>query len=102
MQKNEDGSYKAWQFAVTGFPMPPFITRRRKQRAREFAEALREIQGMIGVEPIGRKALVLFMESENDVIIAKNRLMYSGFPVSEEVYEDKIWKVSDGETKKGE
>lgn len=102
MQKNEDGSFKAWLFAVAGFPTPPFITRRRKQRAREFADALLELQGVIGVEPIGRKALVLFMESENDVIIAKNRLMYYGFPVSEEVYEEKIWKVSDGETKEGE
>lgn len=102
MQKNEDGSFKAWQFAVAGFPVPPFITRRRKQRAREFAEALLELQGVIGVEPIGRKALVLFMESENDVIIAKNRLMYYGFPVSEEVYEEKIWKVSNVETKEGE
>lgn len=102
MQKNEDGSFKAWQFAVAGFPAPPFITRRRKQRAREFAEALLELQGVIGVEPIGRKALVLFMESENDVIIAKNRLMYYGFPVSEEVYEEKIWKVSNVETKEGE
>lgn len=102
MQKNEDGSYKAWLFAVTGFPVPPFITRRRKQRAREFADALLELQGMIGVEPIGRKSLVLFMESENDVIIAKNRLMYYGFPVSEEVYEEKVWKVSDGEAKEGE
>lgn len=102
MQKNEDGSYKAWQFAVAGFPTPPYITRRRKERAREFAEALLELHGVIGVEPIGRKALVLFMESENDVIIAKNRLMYYGFPVSEEVYEEKIWKVSDVETKEGE
>lgn len=102
MQKNEDGSYKAWLFAVTGFPAPPFITRRRKQRAREFANALRELQGLIGIEPIGRNAVVLFMESENDVIIAKNSLMYYGFPVSEEVYEDKLWEVPDVEDKKGE
>lgn len=85
----------AYTFAVTGWPRPPFITPKRKRRAHEFAQALKELHGVLAVSP-AYPHLILYMESNNDVIIAKNRLSYYGFPVSEEVYPVTLHKLESG------
>ena len=82
----------AYTFAVTGFPKPPLITRKRKRRALEFFHALKELQGVIAVETV-YPHLILYMESANDAIIAKNSLRFYGFPTSEETYEVELDKA---------
>ena len=95
MPENEK-EMQAYTFAVTGFPLKPFITRRRKERFAEFAEALNGLEGLIGVLPYG-KELVLLMRTENDTIIAKNRLeKYYGFPCSVETYRVKAVFTGNG------
>lgn len=95
MAENEK-EIQAYTFAVTGFPLRPLITRRRKERFTEFAEALNSLEGLIGVFPCGRE-LVLLMRTENDTIIAKNRLAnYYGFPCSVETYRVKAVFTGDG------
>ena len=78
---------KCWTFAVRGWPSPPFITRKRKQRAAEFFHTMNEIQGKRGVLQVGPRDLLVAMDSENDAIIAMNRLRYMGFEVSDNIIE---------------
>ena len=76
----------AYTFAVTGFPRPPLITRRRRERAALFISTMEELgDTMIGVSNAG-PVLLVHMRTENDAIIAKNRLRFCGFDVSEETH----------------
>lgn len=75
----------AYTFALTGFPLPPFITRRRKQVARMLRDELDGLVGMVGISLHG-KVMFVHMESKNDAIVAQNRLLYCGFAVSEEIH----------------
>ena len=75
----------AYTFALTGYPLPPFITRRRRMIAMELRDALSGLEGMIGISMHG-KVMFLHMDSENNAIRAKNRLAYIGFDVSEETH----------------
>lgn len=75
----------AYTFALTGFPLPPFITRRRKQVARLLRDELDGLVGMVGISLYG-KVMFVHMESKNDAIVAQNRLLYCGFAVSEEIH----------------
>ena len=74
----------AYTFALTGFPLPPFITRRRRRTAEALRDTLDGLEGMIGISLCG-KIMFVHMESKNDAIIAQNRLLYCGFAVSEEI-----------------
>ena len=61
----------AYTFALTGFPLPPFITRRRKQVARMLRDELDGLVGMVGISLHG-KVMFVHMESKNDAIVAQN------------------------------
>ncbi|MBR4855725.1 MAG: hypothetical protein IKU94_03765 [Bacteroidaceae bacterium] len=47
---------------------------------------LNTLDGLVGVTPIGYRAVLVHMNTENDCIIAKNRLKFIGIEVSEEAY----------------
>lgn len=55
--------------------------------------AIRDLEGLVGVTPAG-PVLMVHMETENDAIIAKNRLRFLGISVSEETHETDIQKWS--------
>lgn len=51
--------------------------------------AIRDLEGLVGVTPAG-PVMMVHMETENDAIIAKNRLRFLGIRVSEETHETDI------------
>lgn len=77
---------KRWTFAALTGRIPPFFMVRRRRRWREKVSAVRELYGVVGALLIG-PILIIQMETENDAIIAKNRLRFLGIPVSEETHE---------------
>lgn len=85
---------KSWTFAVLTGRMPPFFVVRRRRRWRDIVLAIRDLEGLMGVTPVG-PVMMVHMETENDAIIAKNRLRFLGIPVSEETHETDIkeWGV---------
>ncbi len=90
---------KRWTFVVLTGGMPPFFMVRRRRRWREAVLAIRDLEGLVGVTPAG-PVMMVHMETENDAIIAKNRLRFLGIPVSEEIRETDmedwgIWVAKD-------
>ena len=90
---------KRWTFAALTGSIPPFFMVRRRRRWRETLLAIRDLDGMVGVTPAG-PVMMVHMETENDAIIAKNRLRFKGIPVSEETHETDledwgIWVAKD-------
>lgn len=85
---------KAWTFAALTGRMPPFFMARRRRRWREAVLAIRDLEGLVGVTPVG-PVMIVHMGTENDAIIAKNRLRFLGIPVSEQTHETDIqdWGV---------
>lgn len=85
---------KWWTFAALTGRMPPFFMARRRRRWREVVLAIRDLEGLVGVTRVG-PVMMVHMETENDAIIAKNRLRFLGIPVSEETHETDIkeWGV---------
>lgn len=77
---------KAWTFAALTGRMPPFFMVRRRRRWCEKVLAVKELEGVVSALLLG-PVLIVYMETENDAIIAKNRLRFIGVPVSEETYE---------------
>ena len=47
---------------------------------------LNALEGLVGVTPLGDRAVLVHMNTENDCIIAKNRLKFIGVEVSEEAF----------------
>lgn len=82
---------KLWTFAALTGRVPPFFMVRRRRRWRETVLAIRDLDGLAGVTPAG-PVMMVHMETENDSIIAKNRLRFLGIPVSEETRETDIQK----------
>lgn len=82
---------KRWTFAALTGRIPPFFMVRRRRRWREVVLAIRDLEGLVGVTPAGA-VMMVHMETENDAIIAKNRLRFLGIPVSEETHETDIQK----------
>lgn len=80
---------KAWTFAALTGRMPPFFMVRRRRRWYEKVLAVKELEGVVGALLLG-PVLIIYMETENDAIIAKNRLRFLGIPVSEETHETDI------------
>ena len=85
---------KRWTFAALTGRIPPFFMVRRRRRWRETVLAIRDLEGLVGVTPAG-PVMMVHMETENDAIIAKNRLRFLGIPVIEETHETDIkeWGV---------
>lgn len=83
-----------WTFAALTGRIPPFFMVRRRRRWRETVLSIRDLEGLVGVTPVG-PVMMVHMETENDAIIAKNRLRFLGIPVSEETHETDIkeWGV---------
>ncbi len=77
---------KRWTFAALTGRMPPFFMVRRRRRWCEKVLAVRELEGVAGAFLLG-PVLIIQMKTENDAIIAKNRLRFLGIPVSEETRE---------------
>ena len=77
---------KRWTFAALTGRMPPFFMVRRRRRWRETVLQIMVLEGLVGVTPLG-PILMVHMETENDAIIAKNRLRFFGIPVIEETHE---------------
>ena len=51
------------------------------------------LEGIVAVTLLKNRAILILMNTENDCIVAKNRLKYSGIMVSEETYPADIdWK----------
>ena len=75
----------AYTFAITGYPLPPFITPKRRRMAMTLRDELYRLDGMIGISMSG-KVMLIHMETKNDAIKAQNRLLYCGFGVSEEIH----------------
>lgn len=82
---------KRWTFAALTGRIPPFFMVRRRRRWRETVLAIRDLEGLVGVTPAG-PVLMVHMETENDAIIAKNRLRFIGIRVSEETHETDMQK----------
>ena len=82
---------KRWTFAALTGRIPPFFMVRRRRRWRETVLAIRDLEGLAGVTPAG-PVMMVHMETENDAIIAKNRLRFLGIPVSEETHETDMQK----------
>lgn len=90
---------KRWTFAALTGRIPPFFMIRRFRRWKEKVLTVRDLEGLAGVTPAG-PVLMVHMETENDAIIAKNRLRFLGIPVSEEIRETDledwgIWVAKD-------
>lgn len=76
---------KRWTFAALTGRMPPFFMVRRRRRWCEKVLVVRELEGVAGALLLG-PLLIIQMKTENDAIIAKNRLRFLGIPVSEETH----------------
>lgn len=48
------------------------------------------LEGLVGVTPIADRAVLVHMNTENDSIIAKNRLRYIGVAVSKETTQNVV------------
>lgn len=85
---------KLWTFAVLTGRVPPFFMVRRRREWKDTVLAIRDLEGLVGVTPAG-PVMMVHMETENDAIIAKNRLSFLNIRVSEETHETDIeeWSV---------
>lgn len=85
---------KLWTFAVLTGRVPPFFMVRHRREWKDTVLAIRDLDGLVGVTPAGQMMMV-HMETENDAIIAKNRLSFLGVRVSEETHETDIqeWEL---------
>lgn len=83
---------KRWTFAALTGRIPPFFMVRRRRRWRDMVLAIRDLEGLVGVTPVG-PVMMVHMETENDAIIAKNRLRFLGIRVSEETHETDIQEL---------
>ena len=81
-------------------PRPKLFHRRR-----QFDEWMIEIlslEGLIGITPLTKRVLLIHMATANDAIIARNRLRFIGFCISEETHEAEIEKELVLTARKGE
>ena len=83
----ESKTVTAHTFCVL-LPRPKLFHRRRQ--IDEWMKEIISLEGIIGLTPLAKRVLLIHMATANDAIIARNRLRFIGFCISEETHEEEI------------